>query len=236
MSSSSQIVPEYFRIDSPTIGTCWGAVDNGYFVPIACWSGNADLKTVENIESIIVSYQNSDIAQQKSAQLIFGAIPSKGNLPVSIGEFFKAGDGIQNNDLERLSYTMPERAGMSSKKLAKVDSVAQYAVDNKMTPGIQLLIARKGKVIYNKNFGKHTYDGNELVTSNDIYDVASLTKIVATLPLLMELEEQGVVNLDDKLSKLLPEYKNSNKKNITIIWISYIHELFEPSIYYFTFP
>ena len=176
----------------------------------------ADLKTVENIESIIVSYQNSDIAQQKSAQLIFGAIPSKGNLPVSTGDFFKVGTGIQNNDLERLSYTIPERAGMSSKKLEKVDSVAQYAVDNKMTPGIQLLIARKGKVIYNKNFGKHTYDGNELVTSNDIYDVASLTKILATLPLLMELEEQGVVNLDDKLSKLLPEYKNSNKKNITI--------------------
>ena len=45
--STLQIVPEYFRIDSPTIGTCWGAVDNGYFVPIACWSGNADLKTVD---------------------------------------------------------------------------------------------------------------------------------------------------------------------------------------------
>jgi len=45
--STSQIVPEYFRIDSPTIGTCWGAVDNGYYVPIACWSGNANLKTVD---------------------------------------------------------------------------------------------------------------------------------------------------------------------------------------------
>lgn len=176
----------------------------------------ADIKTIENIESIVVSYQNSEIAQRKSAQLIFGAIPSKGDLPVSVGEFFKAGDGIKNNDLKRLSYTIPERAGMSSKKLEKVDSVAQYAVDNKMTPGIQLLIARKGKVIYNKNFGKHTYEGNEIVTSNDIYDVASLTKILATLPLLMELEEQGIVNLDEKLSKLLPEYKNSNKKNVTI--------------------
>ncbi|MFH4965239.1 glycoside hydrolase family 3 N-terminal domain-containing protein [Gaetbulibacter sp. M235] len=176
----------------------------------------SDLKTIENIESIVVSYQNSKIAQQKSAQLIFGAIPSKGSLPVSVGEFFKVGDGIFNNSIKRLSYTIPERVGMSSKKLEKIDSVAQYAIDNKMTPGIQLLIARKGKVIYNKNFGKHTYEGKEPVTSNDIYDVASLTKILGTLPLLMELEEQGIVSLNSKLSELLPEYKNSNKKDITI--------------------
>ena len=176
----------------------------------------SDVESIDNIESIIVSYQNSDVAQRKSAQLIFGAIPSKGNLPVSVGKYFKKGDGIYNNDLKRLGYSIPERVGMSSKKLKKLDSVAQYAVKNKMTPGIQLLVARKGKVIYNKNFGKHTYEGSEKVEFNDIYDVASLTKIVATLPLLMELEEDGIVSLDSKLSELLPEYKNSNKANITI--------------------
>ena len=175
-----------------------------------------DLKTVANFESIIVSYQNSEIAQQKSAQLIFGAIPAKGKLPVSAGEFFSVGDGVQTNSLERLGYSIPERVGMSSEALKKVDSIANYAVNDKMTPGIQLIIARHGKVIYNKNFGKHTYEGNEKVKFNDIYDVASLTKIVATLPLLMELEEQGIVSLDTKLSEILPEYKNSNKKNVTL--------------------
>ena len=175
-----------------------------------------DLKTVTNFESIIVSYQNSEIAQQKSAQLIFGAIPAKGKLPVSAGEFFSVGDGVQTNSLERLGYSIPERVGMSSEALKKVDFIANYAVNDKMTPGIQLVIARHGKVIYNKNFGKHTYEGNEKVKFNDIYDVASLTKIVATLPLLMELEEQGIVSLDTKLSEILPEYKNSNKKNVTL--------------------
>mgnify|MGYP003116148572 CR=1 FL=1 len=175
-----------------------------------------DLKTITNFESIIVSYQNSEIAQQKSAQLIFGAIPAKGKLPVSAGEFFSVGDGFQTNSLERLGYSIPERVGMSSEALKKVDSIANYAVNDKMTPGIQLVIARHGKVIYNKNFGKHTYEGNEKVKFNDIYDVASLTKIVATLPLLMELEEQGIVSLDTKLSEILQEYKNSNKKNVTL--------------------
>ncbi|WP_298238032.1 glycoside hydrolase family 3 N-terminal domain-containing protein [uncultured Algibacter sp.] len=175
-----------------------------------------DLENLVNIESVIVSYQNSEIAQKKSAQLIFGAIPSKGKLPVSAGQFFNIGDGIENNAINRLSYGLPEQVGMSSKKLKRIDSIANVAVKRKMTPGIQLLVARKGKVIYNKNFGKHTYKGKEKVASDDIYDVASLTKILATLPLLMELEEQGIVSLNSKLSELLPEYKGSNKENITV--------------------
>jgi beta-glucosidase-like glycosyl hydrolase/CubicO group peptidase (beta-lactamase class C family) len=176
-----------------------------------------DIATVENFESIVVSYQNSDIAQQKSAQLIFGAIQSKGTLPVSVGNGFHAGDGIQYANLSRLKYGIPESVGMSTEKLNKLDSVAQYAIDKKMTPGIQLLVARKGKVIYIKNFGKHTYaKDSRPVTFSDVYDVASLTKILATLPLLMELEENGTITLDTKLSTILPEYLDSNKKDITI--------------------
>ncbi len=176
----------------------------------------SELKSIENIDGIVVSYQNSDIAQRKSAQLIFGAIAAKGHLPVSVGEFFKVNDGYHVNAIKRLGYTIPERVGMDSKKLKRVDSVAQYAVKHKMTPGIQLLIARKGQVIYNKNFGKHTYKGKNKVEFDDIYDVASLTKILATLPLMMELEETGIVSLNTKLSKMLPEYKGSNKEDITI--------------------
>ncbi|MDD7886320.1 glycoside hydrolase family 3 N-terminal domain-containing protein [Flavivirga sp. 57AJ16] len=176
----------------------------------------SELKSIENIEGMVLSYQNSEIAQQKSAQLIFGAIPAKGQLPVSIGDFFKEGEGFHINAIKRLGYTVPERVGMNSQKLKRVDSVAEYAVKQKMTPGIQLLIARKGQVIYNKNFGKHTYKGKNKVKFDDIYDVASLTKILATLPLLMELEEKGIVSLDTKLSEILPEYKGSNKEGVSI--------------------
>ena len=175
-----------------------------------------DLKTSENLESILVAYQNSAIAQQKAAQLIFGAIPSKGVLPVTSGDEFKVGEGIHFSSLSRLSYGLPESVGMNSEKLAKLDSVAQYAVDSIMTPGIQLLVARKGKVVYSKNFGKHTYQGNQKVRFSDIYDIASLTKIVATLPLVMELEEKGIITLDSKLSEILPEFKGTNKADVTI--------------------
>lgn len=175
-----------------------------------------DLKTTANFESVVVSYQNSKVAQEKSAQIIFGAIGAKGVLPVSCGDEFRVGTRHLTNPLYNLSYGLPESVGMSSYKLKSVDSLAQQAVDSLMTPGAQLLIARRGKVIYNKTFGSHSYQGNKAVKQSDIYDVASLTKIVATLPLLMELEEQGIVNLDSKLGQLLPEYRRSNKDTITI--------------------
>ena len=175
-----------------------------------------DLQSIENIESIVVSYQNSKIAQEKSAQLIFGAIGAKGNLPVSAGQFFPVGTGETYNSILSLSYGLPERVGMDSEKLNRIDSIANHAVNMRMTPGIQILVARRGKVVYNKNFGYHTYAKKNKVKFEDVYDVASLTKILATLPVLMELEGQGSVSLEAKLGALLPEYKDSNKKNITL--------------------
>lgn len=175
-----------------------------------------DLSSIANIEGIVMSYQNSRIAQEKSAQLIFGAIEAKGKLPVSTGGFFPVGTGERFNAISNLSYGLPERVGMDSKLLSRIDSIANYAVNNRMTPGIQLLVARKGKVIYNKNFGYHTYSKKNRVDFDDMYDVASLTKILATLPVLMELEERGSISLGSKLGTLIPELKNSNKKNITL--------------------
>ena len=175
-----------------------------------------DFKTIENIDAIVMSYQNSKIAQQKSAQLVFGAIAAKGSLPVSAGEYFTSGDGLSFNALNNLTYGFPEDVGMDSKRLEKLDSIANYAVNEKMTPGIQLLVARRGKVIYNKNFGYHTYDKKNKVDFDDVYDVASLTKILATLPLIMELEEKKTLSLNSKLSTLLPDFKTTNKKDITI--------------------
>ncbi|WP_282042703.1 glycoside hydrolase family 3 N-terminal domain-containing protein [Winogradskyella flava] len=175
-----------------------------------------ELLSIQNIEAIVMSYQNSRIAQEKSAQLIFGAVGAKGKLPVSTGQFFPAGTGENYNSISSLSYGLPERVGMDSEKLSRIDSVANHAVNNRMTPGIQLLVARKGKVIYNKNFGYHTYSKKNKVDFDDVYDVASLTKILATLPVVMELEQQGSISLNDKLGKLLPSLRTSNKKNITL--------------------
>jgi beta-N-acetylhexosaminidase len=175
-----------------------------------------DFNTFENFESILMAYQNSPIAQQKAAQIIFGALPAKGSLPVSCGIDFKVGEGLQTNSLNRLTYGLPESVGMDARRLKKIDSIAKFAISEQMTPGIQLLVARKGKVIYEKSFGYHTYKKSSEVKFNTLYDVASLTKILATLPLLMELVDSGVIGLDSTLGELLPSYKDTNKDAITI--------------------
>jgi beta-N-acetylhexosaminidase len=167
------------------------------------------------IEGLVVSYQNGDIAQEVSAELIFGAIEAKGVLPVSINDNFKFNDGLSTEKVDRLGFTTPENVGMSSSKLAEIETYAKKAIDGKMTPGMQILVARKGKVIYQKSFGHHTYKKLTKVQNSDIYDVASITKMVSTLPNVMQLYDKGIVNLETRLGEMLPLFKNSNKDSIT---------------------
>ncbi|MFV8359996.1 glycoside hydrolase family 3 N-terminal domain-containing protein [Flavobacterium sp. LS1P3] len=168
----------------------------------------------EDFEGLIVSYQNSTIAQIVSAELIFGAIEAKGKLPVSINNNFKVNDGLATEKLNRLGFTTPENVEMNAEILSKIDAIANKAINGKMTPGIQVLVARKGKVIYQKSFGHHTYDKTIKVQDSDIYDVASLTKILATLPNVMLQYDQQKINLETTLGTMSPIFKDSNKANI----------------------
>ncbi|MFK7750120.1 MAG: glycoside hydrolase family 3 N-terminal domain-containing protein [Kordia sp.] len=179
----------------------------------------AKIKSFTNIENILVSYQNSDVSQEISAQIIFGAIKAQGKLPVAIGEEFPIGTGFKTNTLARLGYDLPESVGINSAKLNRIDSLAALVISEKMAPGVQLLIARKGKIIYNKNFGYHTYKKKKKVTDHDMYDVASMTKILATLPLVMRLEENKKLSLSSRLGDLSSKFKGTNKDKLKIVEI-----------------
>jgi beta-glucosidase-like glycosyl hydrolase/CubicO group peptidase (beta-lactamase class C family) len=163
---------------------------------------------------LVVSYQNSDIAQEVSAELIFGAISSKGKLPVTISADFVANSGISTEKLNILGFTTPENVGMNPVILSKIDSIAQKAIKGRMAPGMQILVARKGKVVFQKSYGLHTYDGDTKVSNTDLYDVASLTKILSTLPNAMLQYDAQKINMEMRLDSMLPIFKNSNKKDI----------------------
>ncbi len=175
-----------------------------------------DISETKNIEAIVVSYQNSDVSQSLSAQLIFGARGANGRLPVSVGPDFPAGTSVEIKPISRLQYGSPSSVGLDATKLKKIDSLAQIGLWAGMMPGAQIIVARKGKIVYDKNFGYHTPEKKTRVRSDHIYDVASLTKILATLPMTMELMDRRVINMETKLSEMLPEYKRSNKRNITL--------------------
>ena len=175
-----------------------------------------DIHSTTNLQSILVAYQNSEVAQQKAAQVIFGAIGAKGKLPISAGIEFPEGTGYDTKSIKRLSYGAPETVGMNSFKLKKIDSIVKYAMDKKMTPGAQVLVSRKGRVVYSKNFGFHTYEHIKPVSDSSVYDLASLTKILATLPLVMKQVEDGIINFDTKLGEIMPVFKGTNKESIRL--------------------
>ncbi|WP_432670411.1 glycoside hydrolase family 3 N-terminal domain-containing protein [Flavobacterium sp. SM2513] len=169
----------------------------------------------ENYDALIVSYQNTDVSQIVSAEIIFGAVGSKGKLPVSINDYFPVNHGWETNPLNVLGFSAPENVGMNSLILVQIDAIVQKAIKAKMTPGAQVLVAKDGKIIYQKAYGSPTYSNNVKVKNTDLYDVASLTKIMATLPNIMQEFDKGEVNLQTTLAEMLPDFKYSNKSNIT---------------------
>ena len=102
----------------------------------------------------------------------------------------------------------------SSSKLKKIDSIVDFAIKNKMTPGVQLLIAKNGSVIYNKSYGHHTYNKKISVENEDIYDLASITKILVSLPLIIREIELKSLTFDSSLSAFFPKINLFEKRNI----------------------
>ncbi|WP_136465463.1 glycoside hydrolase family 3 N-terminal domain-containing protein [Flagellimonas onchidii] len=176
-----------------------------------------DIPDFKTVDGLVVAYQNSKIAQESAAEVIFGAIGTKGKLPVSAHSEFPVNTGLDLKPLHRLGYSFPERVGLSSSRLAVVDTLVKAGLDSLMFPGAQVLIAKKGKVIYNKNFGKPTYTSEESITEEHIYDLASLTKILSTLPLIMKMEEEGKIALNNTFKELIPQYDSTEIKDVTVL-------------------
>lgn len=176
-----------------------------------------DVLNFSTIDAVVVGYQNSEIAQESVAEVVFGAIGANGRLPVTSHLSLPVGSGVDLKPLQRLGYSIPERVGISSSRLAAVDSLVQSGLDSLMYPGAQVLIAKKGKVIYNKSFGKPTYTSDKTVQEEYIYDLASLTKILSTLPLIMKMEEEGKIALNNTFMDLVPEYESSDLKDVTVL-------------------
>ncbi len=174
------------------------------------------IKDFEHIEGVVVSYQNTELAQDISAQMIFGALDMQGKLPVNINDTFRMGHGLYLSAIDRLGYSVPEAVGLDRYRLNRIDSIAREVMDSAMAPGMQVLVARKGKVVYRKSFGYFTYDQKKKVDNESIYDLASMTKILGGLPMVIKAEEEGLFELDSELGDLMPVLKDSNKDTLTV--------------------
>lgn len=175
-----------------------------------------DFPEAEQAEALIMAYQNMPATERAVVQMLFGAKAAQGQLPVRSGKSFPAGSGIPTTAFNILKLGSAEDVGMDGAKLQRIAGMIDTAIAQGTMPGAQVLIARKGVVVMHRAFGKHTYEGDQSVHNNDLYDLASITKIAATTAAIMKLYEEGVIQLDQTLGELLPATKGSNKEGISL--------------------
>lgn len=164
----------------------------------------------------LIAYEDVEITQKAAAQLIFGGLEASGKLPVSIHNEWKAGEGDLVIPNGRLGFATPETVEMDAGMLNQIDLLAEEAIKSGATPGCQIWVARAGKVVYKKNFGHYTWDSMQTVTDESVYDLASITKVAATLQTVMFLEERNLIDLDRRIMSYLPELRRSNKRNMDL--------------------
>ena len=150
-----------------------------------------------------------------SAQVVFGGIAIQNRLTQNISPKFPAGAGYSTSKI-RLKYSVPEEVGLQSSKLNRIDDIVEEAIRERATPSAVVLVVKDGHVIFNKAYGTHTYGDDVKTKVNDIYDVASVTKVAATTVAAMKLYEQQKLNLDYGIGTYLPEARNTNKSHIPV--------------------
>ncbi|MDR0427953.1 MAG: serine hydrolase [Dysgonamonadaceae bacterium] len=188
-------------------------------------------ESIKSAQSVTLAYENTQYAQKTAAEVIMGGLPAKGKLPVTISGLFEYGTGIETQKV-RLSYQHPMEVGMSEQTLKKIDYIVREGIKEKAFPGCQVFVAKNQVVVYNKSFGYFDYARTHQVQTSDVYDLASITKATATVSGVMKLYDKKKITLDDKLSKFIPQLRNTDKANITVR-MALSHESRLPSFYPF---
>lgn len=163
------------------------------------------IDTICDYNALIVAYQNTPQLQTAAAKSLFTNHNFTGTLPVDGSQTYKASPDF--------AIELPKR---TPSRFSKIDSLITYGINEEAYPGAQVLIAQNGEILYKKNAGYQTYANKIAINDSTIYDLASLTKVMATTLAVMKLYDEKKFSLDDRLSEYLPYLKRTNKRKITI--------------------
>ena len=177
----------------------------------------AKIPGVEMMDGLIIAYQESLLAEDLTAQLIFGGIGASGRLPVSVGTHFPTGAGMDTDGGTRFSYSPAGVVNMDAGFiLRQIDSIALAGIHARAYPGCEVLCARDGHVFFHHCYGFHTYDSLMPVIADDLFDMASVTKVSAPLPLLMQLYQEGLLDLDKPMGDYWPDFRTRSKRDMVV--------------------
>lgn len=165
-----------------------------------------NLPFLENNKHLIHIWNNDDISQNYAAQILYGGIETNAKLSVFYSDSLYFDRGIETPKT-RLGYDIPEMVGIDSEKLLKIDSIVNNSISNYAFPGCQVFAAKDGVILIDNSYGYHTYSRGTRVKHNDIYDLASVTKIAATTISAMKMYEQGKLPLDKSIGRYFKDTK-----------------------------
>lgn len=191
--------------------------------------GKTYQRSIESAKSLIMAYEATPYSQQFAAQVIFGGIPAKGKLAVTIPGLYPAGTGILTPKM-RLGYHRPEEAGMRTACLDSIGLIVNEGLRQEAYPGCQVLVAKDGMIVYSKSFGYYDYQHKKPVTESSVYDLASVTKATGTLLAVMKTYDDALLTLDAPISVYLPEMQETDKSDLRIEELLYHQSGFPPVI------
>ncbi|MBK8847533.1 MAG: serine hydrolase [Bacteroidetes bacterium] len=176
------------------------------------------LSGINNCKTILLSYEDTYLPAVYTAQALFGALNTMGKLPARPNPDFNLYTGLQTTMASNiLTLSPPCELKLNNATLANIDSLALECINNKVFPGCAVVVAYKGNVIYNKSFGHYTYEAGSLpVTSQSLFDIASVTKMTSTALAVMKLYDEGKIDLKQRMSFYVPELRKSNKIDLLV--------------------
>ena len=171
---------------------------------------------VARSSALVLAHSADPGLQKYVADVLFAKASANGRLAMGVGQTFSAGTGCDIRPGMKPGRLIPEDYGMKSYILRKVDDWAQKGVDEAAYPGCRVLVMKNGQVVYDEGFGTHSTLDTTAVRSTDLFDLADLTKPMATVLAVMKLYDEGRLKLDDKASAYLPVLRRTDKQDITV--------------------
>ncbi|WP_083750206.1 glycoside hydrolase family 3 N-terminal domain-containing protein [Rhodohalobacter halophilus] len=173
------------------------------------------VRDLPNADAHVMAWSANTNQVRQTVPALFGASDITGTLPIRIPGMYDIGDGIQKTQ-SIVRQDSPESVGMSTEKLLDIDRVMQEAINDSVFPGGVVGVMKNGVMVWNQGYGYHDYEKTRSVQPGDIYDLASLTKVVATTTAVMKLVDEGRIDVDDPVSKYISEFDTDEKREITI--------------------
>ncbi len=166
-------------------------------------------------KGILFSWGDSGYLPIQLVQVLFGAAAATGTLPFTLNAEYVSGSGLRTRSLQRLTYGPPECLGIDGAALhEKLNRAISDAIESKAFPGANLLIAKDGMVLYHEAFGHPTFESSQPLKKDDLYDMASITKVLAATLASMVLHSEGKFSSLRTVADYLPEFRNSNKADL----------------------